>query len=615
VTVNQGGKVYAQDATIGSSGSNNTVLVTDAGTQWRTTASLTLGSQANSTGNQLVISNGAVAQGVASTIGGGSNANNNTVLVTGTGSVWSNTGLLVIGYTNAYNNSVTVNNGAKLTALGLTIGSGINASNNSLSVANGTLTSGLLTVGLLGGNNSLSLGNVTASGSGAVVGSGSSNNTVTVWNTAWNLGSPGLTVGSGAAANNAVTIYNSTVSNAAVVVVGSGKNGALVTTNAVGNQLVISNSTVLASSLRAGTATGDVNNAILITGGSLVEANQLLIGSGGSGNTISNVGGIFQFTTPGVTVSPNGTGNIVLQDGTISYRVTAVADISNNLAGALSGITFAGQNTFRLLGTSNTVAGQTYTFQVVAGMPSNYVNLALVNGNTAYRGGNLTIGATGSLLASNTSATITGLFTNNGLTRVVNATAAFSNGIVNAGVLALQTGIVSGNVTNLSLGLIQGNGTVRGSVTNFGTISPGFSVGSLTITGNLSLAGSSVVVLELSGYGAGVGTNDTIAVGQRFTYGGTLVVSNLTGFAYAAGQSFQLFSFGSQGGDFSASVLPDLSGAGLMWDTGTLDSAGVLSIVIIPEPSVLVLLAGALAGLFVFRRRRNFRNPRAESVP
>src|SRR6185369_15803558 len=101
-------------------------------------------------------------------------------------------------------------------------------------------------------------------------------------------------------------------------------------------------------------------------------------------------------------------------------------DVTSNLGhGALSGIAFAGANTFQLNSASNTTAGQTYTFQSVAGNPSNYVNLALVNGSTAFRGGNLTIGSTGSLLISNTTATITGLFTNNGLTRVVSAGAAF----------------------------------------------------------------------------------------------------------------------------------------------------------------------------------------------
>jgi hypothetical protein len=125
-------------------------------------------------------------------------------------------------------------------------------------------------------------------------------------------------------------------------------------------------------------------------------------------------------------------------------------------------------------------------------------------------------------------------------------------------------------------------------------------VGSLTITGNLSLAGSSVLVMQLSGYGAGVGTNDTITVGQTMAYGGTLDVTNLTGFTYAVGQSFQLFSFGSQGGDFAVTNLPTLP-TYLAWNTSALDTTGLLSIMV-PEPSTFALLTLAGFGLLAIRR-------------
>ena len=87
-----------------------------------------------------------------------------------------------------------------------------------------------------------------------------------------------------------------------------------------------------------------------------------------------------------------------------------------------------------LNGSSNTTAsGQTYTFQQVSHNPSNWVNLALVNGQTAYQGGNLTIGPSGSMLVSNTKATISGLVTNNGSLSFVYATATFQNKVYNNG--------------------------------------------------------------------------------------------------------------------------------------------------------------------------------------
>jgi T5SS/PEP-CTERM-associated repeat protein len=552
----------------------------------------------NTSGDSVIISNGGVfdslnysGYALANIVGTGSGAVSNSVTVTGSGSVWSNDNDVVVGaYSGSSYNSVSVVNSGKVfvatQSYGLIIG--YSGSNNVVTVSGPGSVLEIAPDGTLGG---LNLGWSGGQGNELIVSNGASviNHGVS--------GSGSVTIGYSSGANNngiLVTGAGSIFSNAGAIFVGS--------TGANSNSLTVNNGAkVVSTGLTVGSGN---NNSALITSGGILEGNSLVIGSG-SGNTISNVGGVIQFTTATPTITPNGSGNIALTGGTISFRAISNADVTNNLGnGALSGITFAGANTFQLNAASNTTAGQTYTFQTVAGDPSNYVNLAMVNGSTAYRGGNLTIGSTGSLFISNTTATVTGLFTNQGTALVTGATASFSNGIVNSGVLTLQAGTLGGNLTNLTGGLLQGNGTIRGSVTNFGTISPGFSVGSLTITGNLSLAGSSVVMMELSGYGAGVGTNNTLNVGQLFAYGGTLDVTNITGFAFAAGQSFQLFNFGSQGGDFAVTNLPDLTGSGLAWNTAQLDNTGALSIVVVPEPTAFALLAGAALALLGLRRRR-----------
>ena len=160
-------------------------------------------------------------------------------------------------------------------------------------------------------------------------------------------------------------------------------------------------------------------------------------------------------------------------------------------------------------------------------------------------------------MISNTTASIDGTFPNEGTTTVVNATANFFSQIGNHGLLTLQKSTLNATAINFGSGTIHGNGTISDDVSSLGTISP---AGTLTFGGNLTLLGSSVVIMELTGYGNGVGTNDVINVAENFQYAGKLVVTNTTGFAYAPGQSFQLFNFSTQTGQFSATNLPD-SGA------------------------------------------------------
>lgn len=156
---------------------------------------------------------------------------------------------------------------------------------------------------------------------------------------------------------------------------------------------------------------------------------------------------------------------------------------------------------------------------------------------------------------------------------MVNATANFFSQIGNHGLLTLQKSTLNATAINFGSGTIHGNGTISDNVSSLGTISP---AGTLTFGGNLTLLGSSVVIMELTGYGNGVGTNDVINVAENFQYAGKLVVTNTTGFAYAPGQSFQLFNFSTQTGQFSATNLPDLAPIGLAWDTSQLNTSGLL---------------------------------------
>ena len=154
------------------------------------------------------------------------------------------------------------------------------------------------------------------------------------------------------------------------------------------------------------------NSAIVsIQNGGLLEANTFVQLAGG---TMTNFGGVNQFSIANPTVSRATADTIVLTNGAISFRAITNADVYANGNGTvgnqLTNILYQGTNAFRLDAASNTLAkSQTYTFASNLG-PTNYARLELLNG-AMYRNGNVTIGTNGTLLVSNGVSTVSGTLT------------------------------------------------------------------------------------------------------------------------------------------------------------------------------------------------------------
>ena len=106
-----------------------------------------------------------------------------------------------------------------------------------------------------------------------------------------------------------------------------------------------------------------------------------------------------------------------------------------------------------------------------------------------------------------------------------------------------------------------------------GTISPGASIGTLTVNSDVTLASGSFTRMEIN---KTAGTKDQIAGVNSLTYGGTLVVTNQSG-TLTTNDAFKLFAASSYSGAF-ASLSPATPGAGLAWNTNTLAADGTLRI-------------------------------------
>ncbi len=97
---------------------------------------------------------------------------------------------------------------------------------------------------------------------------------------------------------------------------------------------------------------------------------------------------------------------------------------------------------------------------------------------------------------------------------------------------------------------------------------------SLTVT-NATLAGA----LQLAVFkGATPVSSRLVVTGNPLAFGGSLVVTNLSGGSLAAGDTFTLFSASSYSGAFSSLNLPVLP-VGMLWDAGNLATNGTLTIV------------------------------------
>ncbi len=561
LTIANSGQVFGGGFVgFGGSASNNTVLVTGAGSVWNSLGALYVGNLGSS-GNSLTIANGGHVFDTLGYFGAGyGNAGNNTVTVNGAGSLWNNSGDLYAGMGDSGNLLAITNGGRVVNTNGLI---GANANNNTVAVTgSGSVwsNSGVLYVGNFGSSNSLAIagGGVVYDTTGFIgSNAGANGNAVTVtspgslWSNSGQLyvGYSGsfnqLTIANGGQMKNATGYVGSTfgANTNSVLVTGTGSvwnNSSWLYVGNTGsfNQLTIANGgTVLNTFGFIGYDSNANNNAVLVTGAGSVWSNSgnLMVGRDGTGNqlTITN-GGVVITAGSYVGYFANSNKALVSGAGSVwnnsSFLEVGGSGSDNQLTIANGGAVFSTSGFIGWLATnganSNTVlvtdAGSVWSNSgnIYVGWNQAFNNqLTITNGGAVFSSnGFIGLGYTNS--ANSNAVVVTGASSiwNNSACLYVGDTGSFNQlTITNGGTVFNTTGYVGyASGANSNAVLVTGAGSIWN---NSGSFYVGYSGSnnSLTIANGGAVTATNVVI------GNSASTGNVLTVS-----GGWLYATNIT---------------------------------------------------------------------------------------
>ena len=298
------------------------------------------------------------------------------------------------------------------------------------------------------------------------------------------------------------------------------------------------------------------------------------------------------FEVQGMTALGNPTNNLIVENGTTFGMFQGGTSLNKNFVLNGNGqdyTVFSEGNSNALLGpvvlnSGNCVFGGTK-------------NLALSN----------SISGSGNLVVSNSTIFLTGINnTYNGNTIVLGGTLTLvgSSTISNSQLIVIRSGATldasqrsDATLTLASGQMLAGNGTVKGNVvvSSGATFAPG--IGTMSLNNTLTFNSGSTMLVQIN---KSLSPSNSLAqVSGNAVYGGTLAVTNVGTNAFAAGDSFKIFTAAGYSGAFTG-VVPAIPGINLAWNTNSLGSDGTLSVVASPTSSPQIVTSTMNGNNFVF---------------
>ena len=324
--ISNGGRVDSFDGFVGFFGSGNSALITGSNSLWNTSAgsAFEVGVQNGSINNSMVISNGGRLNSVDAYIGNVAGASNNFVVVTGASSQWFNaSGTLRVGVSSASNRLTIASGGRVDNGIG-TLGQSATSINNYVLVTDSNTlwnNTGNLLVGDLGAGNTLVLSNSarinSAQGLIGYTGTSASNNTVII-------------TGAGTIWSNSLT---------------GGNNGVIVGGSGNGNRLTISDGAQVYSFVGF-LGFPSTDNSVLITGSNSLwstsgAGSAFEVGTGGNGNNSLTISNGARLTSLDAYIGNGGNSNTVVVTGANSAWSNGVGTLRVGFSGINSRMTIS----------------------------------------------------------------------------------------------------------------------------------------------------------------------------------------------------------------------------------------------------------------------------------
>ncbi|ANW02001.1 hypothetical protein LMTR13_19330 [Bradyrhizobium icense] len=466
LTIADGGRVSGAIGIVGNdTGSHGTGTVTGNGSAWTNSGSLFVG---NAGTGALTIVDGGRVSNTLGFVGFGAGSQG-SMTVTGAGSAWSNSSSLTIG--GGGTGVLAIENGGAVSNTSAIVGSA-NGSQGSVTVTgvgstwtnSSQLSIGYSGVGLLavasGGRVSSTYGILGefagAQGTATVAGAGS----------AW-ANSQDLYVGNAGTGSLAV-LNGGTVSNAnGYAGYDTGSQGT-VTVTGPGSAWNSSASLTIGVS---GTGVLAVDN-----GGSVSSASAIIGSAIGSQGTVAVTGAGSTWTNSGdLHLGFYGTGTLTVAEGATVHAGTVHVASQAGSQGTL--------NIGAAAGSPAAVAGTLDAASLVFGAGIGTINFNHTSANYVF----------GSTMTGNGSLNVL-----SGTTILTAANSYTGPTTVNGATLIVHGSIASSPLTVDGDGLVGGTGFLGATTIGAGTLSPGNSIGTITVQGNLVLSAASTYLVEIA---------------------------------------------------------------------------------------------------------------------
>jgi len=344
-----------------------------------------------------------------------------------------------------------------------------------------------------------------------------------------------------------------------------------------GGQLLVARAIVLGSGHES---TGNTNGSLLLEGsGSLVGAENMIVGATGAGNAVVRQGATLRADDLLRIGASVGSCSLVASNGAVVEA--REVSVGSNAASRNNTVDLNGTGTLLRVGAN-----------LGLGANGSAGHLAVINGARVVVTGDTYLGIGGGS---------EGTVAIDGANSALLSRNVFVGQDGSTAIATLRNGAqiqVTDSVRVRAGGSLSGNGVIIGNLVNEGGfISPGLSPGLLSVQGSLELWSSSVVHMEIGGSTPDL--FDRLMITGNASLAGTLILDFTGGFVPSPGSRFDIISAGGTfSGNFNAfdirGIDPSL--------VSVSNAGGSFGVNIVPTPSAMALLG--LGGLMVARRRR-----------